>query len=447
MENCIEIENELSKFKSRNKRAIEFLGSTIRFLTGNLDQKDLKHINNDLKELFKNQNSIITRIDKFTSFANHISNRYNNDIKIIQNNINTTMEAIKYTEDEVHKIQLVHYNILLSQKLLSIIKIIQRTITLALNNITNLEIISTNELKEITDHLKFIYNNNELLELDTIHLIRIIEFSKFKIMSIGETITCILYIPILYPDSFTYQRIYPIPNRLDTIIQPPTMYRLYRPHKELWTNEECQNIENQTLCSKKHKDSKCTLTNLTTCTFLKATNEYNIQIQLENNKILLSCKKPTKIIEECGNHITYKKVKQSALISANPNCKIIIGNSVFEDTHTNFTLNITKIKVEEFETKKFINLQQKHINDINTLKEEAEELELHNESQPPIKNSIHFSITLIILVAMVLIFTGLLFQRKTLHKQNTSKEETQLDKVTALYPNIPTAPQDEDVLT
>ncbi|KAK9887094.1 hypothetical protein WA026_020038 [Henosepilachna vigintioctopunctata] len=179
MENCIEIENELSKFKSRNKRAIEFLGSTIRFLTGNLDQKDLKHINNDLKELFKNQNSIITRIDKFTSFANHISNRYNNDIKIIQNNINTTMEAIKYTEDEVHKIQLVHYNILLSQKLLSIIKIIQRTITLALNNITNLEIISTNELKEITDHLKFIYNNNELLELDTIHLIRIIEFSKF----------------------------------------------------------------------------------------------------------------------------------------------------------------------------------------------------------------------------------------------------------------------------
>lgn len=44
-ENCFEIEDELSKLVFRNKRSIDSLGSAIRFVTGNLDQDDLKTLN------------------------------------------------------------------------------------------------------------------------------------------------------------------------------------------------------------------------------------------------------------------------------------------------------------------------------------------------------------------------------------------------------------------
>ncbi|KAL3272056.1 hypothetical protein HHI36_022518 [Cryptolaemus montrouzieri] len=205
-ENCLEIEQELSKFNFKSKRAIDALGSGIRFITGNLDQNDLKEINSHLNSLFTNQKKLITQMSKYTSFANHITNRYVNDLKLIQENINTTFKAINTIDDNISTQQLYQYNIHLSNKLLSVLRNIQRTISLAFNGIVNIEIISTAELKDIVNHLKLIYRKEELLELDALHLIKMIEFSKFRVISLDNIITCILFIPILYTHPFEYQK-------------------------------------------------------------------------------------------------------------------------------------------------------------------------------------------------------------------------------------------------
>lgn len=86
---------------------------------------------------------------------------------------------------------------------------IERSISLAFAGITDLEIISDNELLEIIHHLKLIYHNGELLELHEMHIFKILEFSKFRMLSASNTIMCILYIPILNPSPYNIQEYTP----------------------------------------------------------------------------------------------------------------------------------------------------------------------------------------------------------------------------------------------
>lgn len=456
IDNCIEIENELSKFNYRSKRAIELLGSTIRFITGNLDQRDLNQINNQLGTLFSNQNKIVMQIDKITSFANHITNRYINDFKNIERKINSTFEALNYINEEVNKHALIDHYIHLSQKLISTIKTIQRTVTLSFNGITNLEVIKTEELKKIIHHLIQIYQKTELIDLEAIHLFKIIEFSKLRVLSVGKIITCILYIPILHPNPYLYQRVYPIPNRSNKIILPPASYRLDGLNKEIWMKKQCSTIENQTICIEKPVESKCSLKNLTTCNFAQASNDYKIHRQLENSNILLSCKNSLKILEECGNKINYEETSGSSLISSNRSCRVIIDDTIYENVHYNLSYEIPTIKLEDFKPQKSINLEQNHLEDVSSLKEEAEELKYNIDLHPLIHIS-HLTVTTILLIILVTTCATLLLFRKNLQKliiwqeedqEQSKEEEIQPHEIPPLYPRIPTAPcQDEDVLT
>jgi hypothetical protein len=210
---CMQIGDALLKFNYRSKRSlIDGLGSAIRFITGNLDQDDLKEINSNIDQLFKNQEKIIKQVNKYTSFASHITKRYTSDMQILQKNINTSLEALNKFSDQIENQMLIQHNMYLAEKLLDSIQSVQRMITLAFNEISNLEIISAQELFQILHHLKLIYKRDELIELNGMHVLKIIEFSKFKILSVDNVITCILYIPILDPNPYTYQRIYPLPN-------------------------------------------------------------------------------------------------------------------------------------------------------------------------------------------------------------------------------------------
>lgn len=76
------------EFKSKHD-----LSSTIRFITENLYHDNLKEINSNLDNRFKNQRKIIKQVKKYTFFANYITKK----------NINTSLEAINHfnNKDEI----------------------------------------------------------------------------------------------------------------------------------------------------------------------------------------------------------------------------------------------------------------------------------------------------------------------------------------------------------
>lgn len=424
------------------------LGTTIRYITGNLDQNDLQEINKNLNLLFQNQEKITKQVDKYNSFANHITDRYLDDLQIIQQNINTSLKTL----DEFNQQLLVQHNILLSQKLLYTLRSIQRTITLAFNEITNLEIISATELDEIIKHLKLIYKKEELLELSSLHLFKLLEFSKFRIISSENLITCILYIPILNPTPYTYHKIYPTPNNDGKTLIPPAKYLLYGAKDELWTDEKCLKIENTILCLEKPIRNKCLLNTNVNCTYALAINNYKLIQQLYSNKILISCKNPLDVVEECSNNINRKLVVRNVLISSEANCKLIIDDVTFENACNNFTYNVPIISSNNFETKKHVILEQKHLHDFVQLREEVRSL--NNIELHPLEHVTHISILIIILILLFLLSTILYaFRKKIMRNLGRPKpienEEPgiQLQEKEKLYPLLPSAPNGEDALS
>ncbi|KAF5272469.1 hypothetical protein FQR65_LT17403 [Abscondita terminalis] len=115
-------------------------------------------------------------MDKYTSFANHITERYSNDIRIIQKNINSSFNAINNITD-ILEVQLsIQYNNYISIRLLNILQRIERTISMAFSETINLEIISNSELIAIIKHLQLTYKPNQLIEFDTAHTFKILEY-------------------------------------------------------------------------------------------------------------------------------------------------------------------------------------------------------------------------------------------------------------------------------
>lgn len=164
---------------NRNKRALaSILGKTIRFITGNLDEDDLKVINENLDRLYKNQNAEIDKINHLNSIANHLSQRYAEDIRILNRNIKLTEKLLRNMSDLADFRNLLRNTVYQTENLLSMLMIIERTITFSLRKIPNLEMIRIEEMLKIYSYLKTVYSSKQLLPLGNIHSFEILQSVK-----------------------------------------------------------------------------------------------------------------------------------------------------------------------------------------------------------------------------------------------------------------------------
>lgn len=410
-ENCNLIENQLQKFNYRSKRGlINGLGSVIKYITGNPDDQDLIKISENLESLYNSQGKIIKQINSQTSFANLITNRYSKDLKAIHESLNSSFTAINNISSSLDTETMVQYYNLVSLRLINTLQIIERTISLAFSEITNLELFSHEELMEIINHLKLVYRKTELLELDYVHAFKLLEFSKFRIVSAKDTITCILYIPILKSSLFRYTKIYPIPDLQSKVLIPPYKYHLQGTTEEFWTDERCKQIEKQAVCVEKPRVHKCAIKNLKNCTIAIANNNYELYTQLNNGKILVSCKISSRVIEECSNNIENFEFANSALISSKDNCKIVIGEKTFERSYSNFTFK-SPLEIGNYNAESTINLQLKHLEDLPNLKEEANILENEFYINPALQAT-HIFLTILIIISCIIGITCFVFKHK-----------------------------------
>lgn len=293
------------------------------------------------------------------------------------------------------------YNNYLSLRLLNILLSIERTISLAFSDITNLETISDSELLTIINHLKSIYRITELIEIDNTHLFKILEFTKFRVFSAKDTITCILYVPILYESSYQYSRIYPIPNLHNQVLITPYKYHLRTARLELWTSELCKVIESQIVCCEKPSDDKCSLKFNKNCTYASVNNNFKLYAQLLKGNVLVSCKNEVTVFEECPSGIESVKVKTSSLISSKNNCKLIIDDQTFENTFSNFSFK-NPLEIKCHKTNVEINLQPEHLDDLTSLNNEAKTLQIDHNLHPAF-HAVHFSVTFMIIILFCLV--------------------------------------------
>ena len=259
--NIKQIQQLLDKIHfNRSKRGLaNFLGRTIKYITGNLSDEDLKMINNNLEILHKNQESGIVKIEKLTSFANHLSKRYAEDNMILNENIRNTQKILQNLTNTADMRILIQNEVFQSECLLNTLMMIERTISFSLNNIPNLELIKVDELLAMHKFLENVYDQKQLLPLDNVHLFKILEATKLFIIGSNQTITFLLKVPILKPYTANYSRIYPTPSYQDVLLIPSKKYLININNENYWSDENCQMMDSMKLCLQSPIQQNCSL--------------------------------------------------------------------------------------------------------------------------------------------------------------------------------------------
>lgn len=412
-QNCIEIETLLKKFDFKTKRALaNILGKAIKFVTGNLDEDDLENINNNLNKLYNNQNAELTKINKLTTFANHLSHRYTTDLNIITENLKNTktfMENFKSIEETRILLQNEVYE---SERLLNKLQMIERTISLSWKGIPDIELLTVDELESIQNYLLQHYNKQQLLLINNVHLFKILEKSKLSIVGINETITFLLKVPILEPFIAQYYQIYPIPNHQDIAILPPRKFLITINSTEYWTDEDCQSYNNIFLCLNQpiQDNNNCSLSKINNCPSIKITNSFKIVKILRNHQLLVIFKEKQEIIEDCQQHFSRTWIQGTKVLSST--CRMIIETAVYDNTvpiHEIEIYNLTKKTMQSFQHAK---LKLKHLQDPKQLEQEAEDLTELPIHLQPLSYIIHYSFTIVSTLCLI-VFIVLVLKYRT----------------------------------
>ena len=392
--NIVQINKHLQKrnYKRSKKGIINGLGTVIKFITGNLDNNDLLMINENLESIHNTQSQEIEKINQLTSFANHVSQRLEEETKILNENFNKTLMHLNKMNYKWDIRLLLQSEVSQSENLLNTLLMLERTISMSLLEIPNLEIINVEELLEIYNYLKKVYNPEQLLHLNITQLYKLLENSKLSILGTQETIIFLLKIPILKPSSPNLSKIYPLPNDLDILLTPPKKYLVRIKQSEFWTNEECKEMNSMMLCTQQPSQENCTTQTLSQCTTAKAINNYQIVHVLKNNQLLTSFKDHVQIIEDCDGILYRVSLRGSNIIHSS--CRIIIGTSVYYNTTPIFQIqipNVTESDLQPF--KQEINLKLEHLTLPIDLKNEISELSKNRLSVGMITHVTHYTLT------------------------------------------------------
>lgn len=399
LNNLDEIKQIINKlgFIRIKRGIIDGLGTVIKFISGNPDANDLKIINDNLMHLNQTQKVAINKINELTSLANHITSRLAKETEILNSNIFSTKDFLQNLQNQQDFRLMLENEVYQSDRFLNKLLMIERTITLSWHDIPNLEIITTNEIKDIYLYLSKTYSPKQVIPYDSIHPFRLLKGTRMKTIGSKDTITFLLQIPILKPYSGTYSKFYPIPNNQDILIIPPKSYVIQMNQAELWTDEDCAMVNNFSLCLKQPTLENCSTTSINQCNTAKAVNNFKIIHLIRSNQILAVSKEPIQVVEDCHGILQSQSVQGRTLLDSP--CSIIIGTSRYEKTTPIYEIKLPNMTSTPTSYDQVIDLKLKHFTYTKDLQIEAIKVKPFEVSQ-----WLHYSATSVFSSCLLILF-------------------------------------------
>lgn len=376
-------------YKRARRGLVNALGTVIKFITGNPDDHDLQTIQENLEKIRATTNSEIFKLNQLTSLASHVTQRFAIQTEILNKNLELTRNSIIKLGNIADFRFLIQNEVYQSESLLNTLTMIERTLSMSMFTVPNLELITRKELLDIQNYLKKIYGPNQIFQNNEQQLFRTLDSAKFSILGINNIIVFILKIPIFKPITANYTKIYPLPNNQDLILIPPRAYLIKTEDATLWTDETCQTVNRVNICVHQPIQDDCLITSLSQCIFAKAKNNYEIVHVLQNNQLLTSFKNPREVLEDCNGLISRKTIQGSNILSSS--CRIVIDSSVYQNSVPSYTIDMPQIQPLLKNFTHEVSLQLKHLSSPTTLLEDAQPIQSMGLSN--FANGMHFTIT------------------------------------------------------
>jgi len=341
LENRVEIvQNKLKLIThEKSKRSIfDGLGTVIRYITGNLDQDDLKNIINNMNKLRNNEENIKIDNTRYISLLSKLEEKFENNSLIISNNFKETRSKLQQLDTTANIQQAVLIELLYLEAYEQFLSTLLTTITLSLKEEVNLAIISYKELAQIYNLLKTLFSPEELIPFDDLHYFEILNACKLNTIISNSEIIFVLKIPILHIPTYNHQKIYPLVFKKNHYLMLPT-HNVIENRRINFLLEPCIQLSSIALCKDIIKN-ECNLKTLENCTVVKIDNVLDVR-KLKNNSILINTNIETKLFDNCNKQELI--INQPTLVLEA--CKLEIGKEHYNSINTSTNIKIPKFNI------------------------------------------------------------------------------------------------------
>lgn len=257
---------EILPHPQRTKRGlINGLGSIFKSISGNLDAADGERYDNLIRQIQNNQNKLAAGIAKQNSISTDIINKFNLTIQQISHNekaLQSEIERIAAIAEQNLKRKnsnfikdILNQIINMYEIINSILQDIENSITFTRLNIMHPSIIKTVDLfKELLKLKKNIQPGQLPFEVTLQNTLLAEKLIEIECYILNNKITYLLRLPIMYPETFNYYHLYPIPvysqSQFKAII-PNNKYLLKNKLYFTFESDKCTKLAPQYFACKK----------------------------------------------------------------------------------------------------------------------------------------------------------------------------------------------------
>lgn len=323
------------QMKKRQKRGLlNFVGSGIKFITGNLDNEDFVQITRDMEDLrmknnqFVNENNEQIKINyQMQDRINKMIHQINNQQSLIIRNFNLARGENSLGKQIQTVKEIINVNIIIDN-LVSHFKDISESIHLA-----KLNIISKHILHQ--DELSFSIEKLEEKGIEIYNIEQVYDFLEISAFFNSSKLIFIVKVPSI--ENVTYNNLIleplPVGNK---ILNLPSNKAITSNTETYFITKECQRIEQNNICSEdillNYSEDSC-YSNLLrgftgNCTFKRYDHSKEIK-RLTDSHVVIKSKLHLEIKTDCG--ITNRNLSGLFLIEYH-NCSIEINSTTYQNT-------------------------------------------------------------------------------------------------------------------
>jgi len=385
-----------TKTRRSRRGLINVLGSTLKFLTGSMDNEDSEEIFKHLQNLDFNSQQLTEKTNEHIKYTARLSE----NIRKITDHLHDQQEQIKnfminvenQTNNLIAKITRPAFILELYSNIITINKHIQDIKDIIL--LSRLEVLAHDILtvKEIED-----------FEIN----VEMLPYIKSAILFDESKIVIVLLIPIFTKEKYYKSLILPFPNEFKEQLDSP-IQTIVLQGTNIFQFQNQKVLTKQNLIPPLDDCIKNLLNNNNTCTF--KINDKESVTKLNDELILVLNFPKTEINQNCIDHKIF--IKANGIVKFN-NCAISIKNYNYSNLKRNYIDNIPVIPVlSNFNVTKIVN--NVNLKNIQIKQEENLKLIKYIGFDNNIKNYVSISLNVILLITTMisLIFIYLRIKNK-----------------------------------
>lgn len=369
--------------RNRRKRGlIDGLGTVIKFISGNLDQKDAEKFNKEIEMLKNTQNNMINKNNQQISLNHDLLVNYNDTITKLTNNQKQLFLFTKRTDFEL---DFLRKHMILSDMLSNLNEIhnfltdLEIAITFTRENKLHTSAVKPKELISLISRLIIQYGPDSLpFDINNLNAYySVIETSSFTTSK--HIVNFVTKIPITYTNTFKQYEIIPIPNRNNFILIPYKPFITLNKETYWYSEEPCRSYGTTALCKFEDKKTNSLKTDCvhqlivnkdkTLCELTPISKIKKLFVeQIDLRHYIVITNEPTKIDSNCKINPIIKNIN---LLELPKSCNFTIKHETY------FNDNINKVKEAiilpdisiqpNINKNHAINLQDINLNDIHKL--------------------------------------------------------------------------------